>query len=92
MKTEKTIRRTVLIAVPSYVPVGNRCLEWEFAARTGKRHVYRVERATPGAGVESKQDMYLIDLEITCRGANRHDLTKMVHTYLPECRQHFITD
>ena len=90
-KTEKTVRRTVVVICLEDVPVSNRAMMWEFASQTGARHVHRVERATPGAGAGTGE-VYLLDLEIRCKGANRHDLTKMVRTYLPEASYHYITD
>lgn len=89
-KPIKTVRRTVIVVSNTDVPVTSRAMEWEFASRSGNRRVHRVEHAT--AGVGSKGETYILDLEITCRGANRHDFTKFVYTYIPEAKSHFITD
>lgn len=89
-KPIKTVRRTVIVYTKTDIPVANRAMEWELASRNGGRRVHRVEHAYGGAGVNGES--YILDLELTCRGANRHDFTKFVQTYLPEVRQHFITD
>lgn len=90
-KPVKTVRRTVVAVFNAHEPeVATRALEWEEASKDGNRHVHRVEYAGPG--VDSKGSAYLIDLELTCRGANRHDFTKFVRTYLPEAQRYFITD
>lgn len=89
-KKYKTIRHTVVVVFKRDVPVESRVLQWESAARLGGRHVHRVEYAGPGT--DSHGAAYLIDLELACKGANRHDLTKFVRTYLPEAERYFITD
>lgn len=87
-KPVKTVRRTVIVTTKSDdVPVGARALEWELASKAGNRRVHRVEHASGNSG-----SSYILDLELTCRGANRHDFTKFVQTYLPEAKQYFITD
>lgn len=90
-KPVKTVRRTVVVVFKNdAVPVGSRALEWEEASKSGNRRVHRVEHA--GAGVDSRGAAWLIDLELQCRGANRHDFTKFVRSYLPEAASYFITD
>lgn len=89
-KKTKTIRHTVIAVFKKPVHVESRALQWENAARYGGRHVHRVEYAGPGT--DSHGAAYLIDLELTCKGANRHDLTKFIRTYLPEAERYFITD
>jgi hypothetical protein len=77
------------------VDVTDRALSWEAAGRTSDRQVWRVERLTQSAastGKNAKQEAYLIDLQLTCKGANRNDITKFVRSYLPEAKQHFISD
>ncbi len=64
-------------------------MAWEDAARTGRRHVHRVEHAGP---IDGSGMAYLVDLEMECKGANRHDFTKFVRSYLPEATHYFITD
>lgn len=90
-KPVKTIRRTVVAVFNGCeVPVGSRVLQWEDAARNGGRRVHRVEYAGPT--VDCDGSAYIIDLELECRGANRHDFTKFVRTYLPEVDVYYITD
>jgi hypothetical protein len=91
-KKVQTVRRTVVVLAFGDVPITARALEWEDAAKTSDRKVHRVERATPGPHLDADENMYLIDMELTCRGANRHDLTKFVYSYLPEVSFHYITD
>lgn len=96
-KQLKTARRTVaVIVLDDDLPVSSRALAWEDNARTGSRTVHRVEYLGPGAGVDDNEyaagALYLIDMEITCKGANRHDFTKFVRTYLPEVDYHYITE
>src|SRR5690242_19123715 len=95
-KPVKTVRKTVIAVFDdpkknkAPVHVASRALEWEDAARSGNRCVHRVEYAGPG--VDSGGYTYLIDLELTCRGANRHDFSKFVRSYLPEAELYYITD
>jgi hypothetical protein len=75
------------------IDVNGRALQWEWASKLGTRRVHRVERAEPGAGTDwDEDDAYILDLETTCKGANRHDFTKFVRSYIPECSAHFITE
>lgn len=89
-KPLKTIRHTVVAVFKKDIPVESRAMQWEHASRSGGRRVHRVEYAGPGT--DSHGAAYLIDLELECRGANRHDFTKFVRTYLPEAERYFITD
>jgi hypothetical protein len=90
-KPVKRVRRTVVAVFKNdKTPVATRALEWEEASRSGARRVHRVEHA--GAGVDSSGAAWLIDLELECRGANRHDFTKFVRSYLPEADRYYITD
>lgn len=89
-KQVRTIRHTIVVVFKRDVSVETRAMQWENAARTGTRHVHRVEYAS--AGSDSHGSAYLIDLELECKGANRHDFTKFVRTYLPEAERYFITD
>ena len=91
-KPVKTIRRTIVAVFKNReAPVSTRVMQWEDAARgESSRRVHRVEYAGPGT--DSSGSAYLIDLELECRGANRHDFTKFVRTYLPEVDSYFITD
>lgn len=91
-KKLQTVRRTVVVIANDTIPVTMRALEWEAAAKTADRQVHRIERATPGPWLENTESVYLIDMELTCKGANRHDLTKFVQSYLPEVEYHYITD
>ena len=91
-KPVKTVRRTVVVIADDDVPVSTRALQWETASKTSKRKVYRVERATPGPWLGEVGSVYLIDMELTCKGANRNDFTKFVDSYLPEVSLHYITD
>lgn len=91
-KPVKQIRRTIVAVFKNTnVPVATRVMQWEDAARGyNTRRVHRVEYAGPG--VDSTGEAYLIDLELECKGANRHDFTKFVRTYLPEVDRYYITD
>lgn len=91
-KQVKQIRRTIIAVFgDTEVPVAKRAIAWEEAARGyNTRRVHRVEYAGPGT--DSTGAAYLIDLELECKGANRHDFTKFVRTYLPEVDRYFITD
>lgn len=91
-KQVKVVRRTVIAVFKNTdVPVAKRVMQWEDAARGyNTRRVHRVEYAGPGT--DSVGAAYLIDLELECKGANRHDFTKFVRTYLPEVDRYFITD
>lgn len=91
-KKTKTVRRTVIVLADNDLPVTTRALMWEAAGRSANRRVHRVERATPGPWHDGAGSLFLIDMELTCRGANRHDLTKFVQSYLPEVQYHFITE
>ena len=95
-KKLKTVRRTVVVVVPEDVPVNARALQWEAAGKSSNRQVYRVERASSAAALagkrSAKQSVFLIDMELSCKGANRHDFTKFVRSYVPESKQHYITD
>jgi regulator of sirC expression with transglutaminase-like and TPR domain len=90
-KKTKTVRRTVVVLATEDVPVSSRALQWESASKTARRRIHRVERATSGPWIDAGV-VYLIDMELTCKGANRHDLTKFVQSYLPEVEFHYITD
>lgn len=93
-KPVRQIRKTVVVVLSAKnsetVPVASRVMQWENASKTGARHAHRVEYAGPGA--DNAGSAYLIDLELECRGANRHDFTKFVRTYLPEASSHYITE
>lgn len=89
-KKIKTVRRTVVVFTKNNIPVTERVMQWESAGRGSQRRVYRVERATPGAG--NDEAAYIIDMQLTCKGANRNDFTRFVRTYLPESQSHFITE
>lgn len=92
-KPMKTLRRTIVAVFKNNeVPVSTRVMQWEDAAKfSDSRRVHRVEYAGPGT-VDNRGSAYLIDLEINCKGANRHDFTKFVRTYLPEVDRYFITE
>lgn len=95
-KAMKTVRRTVIVILHKDVPLSTRALLWESAGRTSDRRIHRIERATPGAGVNTADnpagEVYLIDIEYTARGANRNDLTKFIRRYVPEAEYHYITE
>lgn len=91
-KKLKTVRRTVVVVAPAGVPVSTRALEWEAAGKTNNRQVYRVERAEAAGSTRVASEAYIIDMQLTCKGANRHDFTKFVQSYLPEAKSYFITD
>lgn len=91
-KPVRTVRRTILAIMHTPVPVTTRALVWEASSKVNERHVHRVERAIPGAGVKNAGEIYLIDIEITGYGVSRNDLTKFVRRYLPECEYHYITE
>ncbi len=88
-KKLKTVRRTIVVLVPTDVPVTERALQWEASGKTNNRQVYRVERASANVG---KVDAYVLDMQLSCKGANRHDFTKFVKSYLPEAKSAYITD
>ena len=94
-KPVRKIRKTVVVVIDSdfadEVPVSSRVLEWEAASTSGGRRAHRVEYAGPSVD-DYGSAAYLIDLELECKGANRHDFTKFVRTYLPEASRHFITE
>lgn len=90
-KPFKSIRRTVVAVFEDCeVPVTSRVKQWEDAAKYGGRRYHRIEYAGPTA--DCAGSAYIIDLELECRGANRHDFTKFVRTYLPEVTSYYITD
>lgn len=91
-KKLKTVRRTVVVVAGDDIPVSSRALQWELASKSASRRVYRVERATAPSWCDQGELVYLIDIELTCKGANRHDFTKFVQSYLPEVEYHYITD
>lgn len=92
--TQKPIRKArhtiIVVFDEDTVPVPARVLQWEDAARTSSRRVHRVEFAEPGWGGDG--GVYIVDLELECRGANRHDFTKFVQRYLPEASRFYITE
>lgn len=91
-KPVKRLRRTIVAVFgdENVPPVSTRLLAWEEASRSGSRAVHRVEYAA--ASVDSDGEAYLIDVELEGRGVSRHDLTKLVRTYLPEVYAYYITE